>query len=61
MRQAADQQAEGVGEAPEPAEPAGAVVEGVIEVEQQWRAWFEQGGAGADDGGGIGHVVEHAE
>ena len=34
-RQAADQQSGGVGEVPEPAEPAGAVTCGVIEVEQQ--------------------------
>ena len=60
-RQAADQQAGGVGEAPEQAEPAGAVVECIIEVEQQRRAGFEQVGAGADGGGGIGHVVEHTE
>ena len=45
-RQAADQQA---------------VALGAIEVEQQRRAGFEQRGAGADGGGGIGHVVEHAE
>ena len=60
-RQAADQQAGGVGEAPEQAEPAGAVVEGVIEVEQQRCAGFEEVGGGADGGGGVGHVVEHAE
>ena len=59
--QAADQQAGGVGAVPEQAEPAGAVIELVIEVEQQRRAGFEQFGAGADGGGGIGHVVEHAE
>ena len=60
-RQVADQQAGSVGEVPEPAEPAGAVVEGVIEVEQQRRAGFEQLGAGADGGSSIGRVVEHAE
>ena len=60
-RQAADQQAGGVGEVPEPAKPAGAVSERVVEMEQQRRAGFEQVGAGADSGGGIGHVVKHAE
>ena len=49
-RKAADQQAGGVGEAPEPAEPAGAVVECVIEVEQQRRVGFKQLCAGADGG-----------
>ncbi len=60
-RQTADQQAGGVGELPEPAEPAGAVVEGVIEVRQERRAGFEQVVAGADGGSGVRHVVEHAE
>ena len=49
---------------PEPAEPTGAVIEGVIQVEQQGRAGFEQFGAGADCGGneppqarGIGYTI----
>lgn len=46
---------------PEKAEPAGAVVEGVREVKQQGGAGFEQLGAGADGGGSIWQVVEHAE
>ena len=61
-RQAADQQAGGVGEAPKPTEPARAVREGVFQGEQQRRAGFEEVGIGANGGGGIGHVVEqHAE
>jgi len=60
-RQMADQQAGSVGKLPEPAEPAGPVVEGVVEVEQQGRTGFEQLGARVDCSGCIGHVVEHAE
>ena len=52
-RQAADQQAGCVGEAPEHAKPARAVVERVIEVEEQRRAGFEKVGAGADGGDGL--------
>lgn len=46
---------------PKPAEPAGAVIEGVIQVEQQRRARSKQQGDGADGGCGIRHVVEKAE
>ena len=41
--------------------PAGAVVEGVMEVEQQRRAGLEQLNAGADGGWSVWNVLQETE
>ena len=61
MRQPRNDKACEIGHAPQSAIPGRAIIEGVIEIDQEWRARFQLVGDGRDRGPRIRNVMQHAE